>query len=69
MCSLLYWIVVGAFLIVMASAAKFWANYWFDVAPSEHIKYVRNQLTSKYMFNRFDGIVAAWRDYIQWRYT
>lgn len=27
--------------ITRAKAAKFWANYWFDVAPSEHIKYDR----------------------------
>lgn len=24
-----------------ANFARFWANYWFDVAPSEYIKYDR----------------------------
>ena len=30
-----------ALWISRAKAAEFWANYWFDVAPLEHIKYDR----------------------------
>lgn len=30
-----------ALWVARAASAKFWANYWFDVAPSEHIKYDR----------------------------
>lgn len=30
-----------ALWITRAKAAKSWANYWFDVAPSENIKYDR----------------------------
>lgn len=30
-----------ALWVSRAKAAKFWANYWFDIAPSEHIRYDR----------------------------
>lgn len=30
-----------ALWLARANDAKFWANYWFDVAPSEYIKYDR----------------------------
>ncbi len=30
-----------ALWIARAAAAEFWANYWFDVAPSKNIKYDR----------------------------
>ena len=30
-----------ALWVARAASAKFWANYWFDVAPSKYIKYDR----------------------------
>lgn len=30
-----------ALWVAKAASAKFWANYWFDVAPSKYIKYDR----------------------------